>query len=416
MSKESKIVSNPEFNAAAAGVMEGCRVMAGFSDEPGQTTRLYLTPAVAQAHSYLRQRMEQLGMRVWVDAVGNLHGLYAAETTDAPRLLIASHIDTVPNSGGYDGVLGVMMGIAMVELLGGKKLPFAIEVIAFPEEEGVRFSLPFLGSRALVGTLQPELLQRRDAKGVTVADAIRNFGLNPDEIPAAKFSGDVLGYFEIHIEQGPVLESLDMRLGVVEAIVGQTRLEVKFRGKANHAGTTPMNLRQDALTGAAEWITTVEQSARRDASMVATVGRIETYPNVGNVVPSDVTCSLDIRHAEDAVRQQTVFALMRSAEILAARRGLQFAARTLLDQPAVPMHPTLTAKLADAAAAANVPLHRMTSGAGHDAMIVAPHMPTAMLFLRSPGGVSHHPEETVLAEDVTAALQVAMQFLQQLQS
>jgi allantoate deiminase len=150
--------------------------------------------------------------------------------------------------------------------------------------------------------------------------------------------------------------------------------------------------------------------------MVATVGRIETYPNVGNVVPSDVTCSLDIRHAEDAVRQQTVFALMRSAEILATRRGLQFAARTLLDQPAVPMHPKLTAKLADAALAAGVPLHRMTSGAGHDAMIVAPHMPTAMLFLRSPGGVSHHPEETVLAEDVTAALQVAMQFLQQLQS
>jgi len=416
VSKESKTVSNPEFNAAAAGVMEGCRVMAGFSDEPGQTTRLYLTPAVAQAHSYLRQRMEQLDMRVWVDAVGNLHGLYAAETTDAPRLLIASHIDTVPNSGGYDGVLGVMMGISMVEMLGGKKLPFAIEVIAFPEEEGVRFSLPFLGSRALVGTLQPELLQRRDAKGVTVADAIRNFGLNPDEIPAAKFSGEVLGYFEIHIEQGPVLESLDMRLGVVEAIVGQTRLEVKFRGKANHAGTTPMNLRQDALTGAAEWITTVEQSARRDASMVATVGRIETYPNVGNVVSSDVTCSLDIRHAEDAVRQQTVFALMRSAEILATRRGLQFAARTLLDQPAVPMNPTLTATLADAATAANVPLHHMTSGAGHDAMIVAPYMPTAMLFLRSPGGVSHHPEETVLAEDVTAALQVAMQFLQQLQS
>jgi len=398
--------------AAVASVMEGCRAMAAFSDDPGRTTRLYLTPAVKAAHGYLRERMERLGMAVTIDAVGNLHGFYTAEKANAPRLLIASHIDTVPDSGGFDGVLGVILGIALIELLSGKRLPFAIEVIAFPEEEGVRFRLPFLGSRALVGTLEQDLLQRKDANGISVAEAVRNFGLDPTQVPSVKTGSGVLGYFEMHIEQGPVLESLHAPVGVVEAIVGQTRLEVNFRGCANHAGTTPMHLRQDALAGAAEWITVVENAAKRKESLVATVGRIEALPGVGNVVPGEVVCSLDIRHAEDAVRQQAVQQLIDAGEALATRRGLVFTTKTLLDQPAEPMDSALTAVLAQAVESAGYAPHKMPSGAGHDAMIVAPFMPAAMLFLRSPGGISHHPDESVLTEDVLAALRVGMNFLE----
>jgi allantoate deiminase len=403
-------------HVAAATVIDGCRAMAIFTDEPGRTTRLYLTPAVQAAHGYLRQRMEQLGMQVSVDAVGNLHGLYPATQPDAPRLLIGSHIDTVPNSGGYDGVLGVMMGIVLIELLNGKRLPFAIEIIAFPEEEGVRFRLPFLGSRALVGTLEPNLLERKDADGISVAEAIRNFGLDPAQVPAAKMTANILGYLEMHIEQGPVLESLHAPLGVVEAIVGQSRLELNFRGCANHAGTTPMHLRQDALSGAAEWIVEVERAAKQHDGLVATVGRIEALPGVGNVVPGEVILSLDIRHADDAVRQSAVRSLLLAAKEISRRRGLVFEAKSLLKQPAVPMDAKLTQLLARAVESAGHPLHRMPSGAGHDAMIVAPHMPAAMLFLRSPGGISHHPDETVLAEDVAAALGVGMNFLELLSS
>ncbi len=247
--------------------------------------------------------MRSAGLDVRVDAVGNIRGFYRGTEESRPRFLIGSHIDTVPDAGAFDGVLGVAIGIELVQRLQGRKLPFGIEVIAFSEEEGVRFGVPFIGSRALVGTVDHELLNMKDSSGITLEQAIRDFGLDPDEIARARLDANVAGYMEFHIEQGPVLESLDAPIGVVEAIAGQSRMKFTFEGAANHAGTTPMHLRRDALAAAAEWIVSVEQEARSVPGLVATVGRIEATPGAGNVIAGRVVCSLDIRHANDAVRR-----------------------------------------------------------------------------------------------------------------
>jgi allantoate deiminase len=358
--------------------------------------------------------MERLGMDVRVDAAGNLRGLYAGREPGAARLLIGSHVDTVPGAGAFDGVLGVVLGIGLLEALRGRRLKCAVEIVAFSEEEGVRFGIPFLGSRALVGTLDGALLACKDAAGVTVAEAIRLFGLDPGRIGEAALSDGVVGYFEFHIEQGPVLDSLALPLGVVDAIAGQSRLTFVFRGRANHAGTTPMRLRHDALAGAAEWILAGEHLAGGTAGLVVTVGRITAKPGAGNVVPGEVEMSLDVRHADDATRRRAVDSLMDSAGRIAARRGLHVEWTTQLEQPAVPCDAGLTMTLGRAVAASGFQVHRLTSGAGHDAMILAQKVPVAMLFLRSPGGISHHPDETARPEDVAAAITAGLSFLNEI--
>lgn len=292
-----------------------------------------------------------------------------------------------------------------MEALADRPLPYAIEVIGFSEEEGVRFGVPFIGSRALCGNLdlKPEM-----------AEAIREFGLNPEELPQARMDDAVFAYLEFHIEQGPVLESLDLPLGVVERIVGQTRLHVSFEGQANHAGTTPASLRHDALTAAAEWISLVENRMQSQSGLVATVGKLEVRPNAANVIPGLVQLTLDVRHDSDVERQLAVQNLLTEAAALCARRGIQLRSEPYLDQPAVPMSENLVLLFSLAVASAGYPVHRMSSGAGHDAMIVAPICPAGMLFLRSPGGISHHPDETVLAADVEAALKTGLAMLEML--
>jgi allantoate deiminase len=389
-------------------VIGRCRVLAEFSEEPGFTTRTFLSEPMHAVHAQLRTWMEQAGMSVFTDHAGNLRGVYPSARPAAPRLFIGSHLDTVPRAGAFDGILGVMLGIALIERLGGRRQPFAIEVVGFSEEEGVRFGVPFIGSRALIGDIDDELRARI---GATIAA----FGLDPSRIGEARVREDAIGYLEFHIEQGPVLESLHLPLGIVEAIAGQSRLEVVFAGKANHAGTTPMNLRQDALAGAAEWITTVERQAHVIPGAVGTVGRIAVSPGAGNVIPSSAAASLDVRHANDAVRRDLVARLLRCAEQIAASRCLKVSSEHRLDQPAVAMDSTLTQLLERAVSSTGRPIHRMTSGAGHDAMIVARRMPAAMLFLRSPGGISHHPDESVLPADVVDALDVGMRFLAELE-
>jgi allantoate deiminase len=303
----------------------------------------------------------------------------------------------------------------LIETLGERRLPFGIEVIGFSEEEGVRFGVPFIGSRALIGDVDDALLARRDAAGISVREAITAFGLDPSRIDEAEAVGNTLGYLEFHIEQGPVLESLDLPLGVVEAISGQSRLDVLFQGKANHAGTTPMNMRTDALAGAAEWISTVEREAHAVPGAVATVGRLNVQPGAGNVIPGSARASLDVRHGEDAVRHELVKRLQRCAEQIGASRCLKVSWEQHLDQAAVAMDGNFVQLLERAVASAGCPVHRMASGAGHDAMIVARRMPAAMLFLRSPDGISHHPDESVRTEDVAAALEVGMHFLDELE-
>jgi allantoate deiminase len=329
-------------------------------------------------------------------------------------LLIGSHLDTVPNAGAYDGILGVVLAVSLLESLGGRRLPFGIEVLGFSEEEGVRFGTPFIGSRALVGRLDADLLGRQDTRGASVRQAIEDFGLNPAEIPQTSLQDDVLGYVEFHIEQGPVLENLGRPLGVVEAIVGQSRLAFTFVGRANHAGTTPMNLRYDALAAAAEWITAVERRAQSVPGLVATVGSLEAVPGATNIIAGEARVSLDVRHHGDDIRTRAVEELIREAEQIAKRRGLSVSSSTLLNQSAVAMDPFLTRQCEEAMRKTGCEPHRMASGAGHDAMILAEKVPSAMIFLRSPGGISHNPKESVSVEDVAKALESGLHLLEQL--
>ncbi|HWZ00408.1 MAG TPA: allantoate amidohydrolase [Edaphobacter sp.] len=398
----------------AARIITRCREIAACTEVPGEITRLFLTPPMHEVHELLREWMETAGMTVRVDAIGNLRGFWPGLVPGSPRLLIGSHLDTVPNAGAFDGILGVVLGVAIIEELRGALLPFAIEVIGFSEEEGVRFSKPFLGSLAVVEKLDAGTLERTDCSGINVLQAIEAFGLDPAQLPTAALAKDTFAYLEVHIEQGPVLESEDTSLGVVEALVGQSRMELIFTGQANHAGTTPMHLRHDAMAAAAEWIVAVEDYARSQNRLVATVGKMEAAPGAGNVIAGKVTASLDVRHAEDSAREAAIIAILKLAETAASRRGVHITSSKQLEQPAVPLDPHLTTLLNNAAAQKGFAARRMTSGAGHDAMILAPSIPSAMLFLRSPRGLSHHPDETVLPQDVEAALATAMEFLARL--
>ena len=389
-------------------IIERCRKLAAHTEEPGFITRTFLSEAMHAVHADVGTWMQHAGMKVSIDAVGNIRGYYAGATPDAPRLIIGSHLDTVPHAGAFDGILGVVLGVELVELLVGRRFPFAIEVVGFSEEEGVRFGVPFIGSRALIGDVDESL-------SALAAEAIRAYGLDPSKIGDARVIGPTIGYLEFHIEQGPVLESLNLSLGVVTAIAGQSRLEVRFEGHANHAGTTPMQLRHDALAGAAEWIGAVEREALAGRDLVATVGKVDARPGAGNVIAGSAALSLDVRHVDDGIRQQAVARLLDSAKQISGRRGLSVTSELRLDQPAAPMDAGLTEVLAEAVRASGHADHRMPSGAGHDAMIMAKHMPAAMLFLRSPGGISHHPDESVLAQDVAAALETGKYFLDQLE-
>lgn len=375
-----------------------CRELAAFSEEPDKITRTFLSPPMKDVHRVLGDRLRRAGLKVWIDAAGNLR---AADSTQ-PRLIVASHLDTVPDAGAFDGVLGVVLGVLLAEALAGQPRKLGLEIIGFSEEEGVRLGRPFIGSQAVTGTL--------DATAPGLEDAIRNFGLDPAELPQARLAPGAIGYLEFHIEQGPVLDRLDLPLAVVDSIAGQTRMELLFFGAANHAGTTPMNNREDALAGAAEWILEVEKEGRAREGLVATVGRIVNQPNASNAIPGQVRVSLDVRHACNEVREEAAAQLITAAYRIASRRGLALNIPRRLDQSTVPMDPSLCESLAAAVQAAGHPVHRMSSGAGHDAMIVAPHVPSTMLFIRSPGGISHSPQESVNEYDVEAALEVGLQF------
>ncbi len=393
----------------AEKVIARCRYLAQFTEEPGQIKRTFLSPAMRECMRAVQGWMEAAGMQVFTDAAGNLRGRYPGSSSTS--LMIGSHLDTVPNSGAFDGMLGVMMGLSLVEGLQGERLPFSIEVVGFSEEEGVRFHLPFIGSRALVGRIDSDLLATKDTDGISIAQALISFGLDPHKINECRLGEEVGGFLEFHIEQGILLESEDQSLGIVQAIAGQTRAELTFTGRARHAGTTPMRLRNDAVAGAAEWVVEVERVALETPGLVATVGDLRTHPGAGNVVAGQLRASLDVRHAEDAIRHRAVDTLLAQAESIARRRGLTVASRMQMDQPAVAMDARLCALAAEAIHDIGMHPVSMVSGAGHDAMILAERVPTTMIFLRSPAGISHHPEESVRLQDVHNALAAGGAFL-----
>jgi allantoate deiminase len=398
-------------DALAAQALHRCAELALATDDRGQILRTFLSPAMEDCHRRVREWMEFARMTVAVDRVGNIRGYYAAAQEPAARLIIASHLDTVPNAGKYDGILGVVLGIALVDALRGRELRFGIEVIGFSDEEGVRYGLPFIGSRAVIGQLGPPQLARPDGNGVRMATAIAAYGAAHPEAIETPLDPRARGYLEFHIEQGPVLEEAGLVLGVVETIAGQSRCSVTFRGRAGHAGTTPMSLRRDALAAAAEWLVAVESAALAVPGLVATAGKIICEPGAPNVIPGMVRLSLDVRHADDSVRRGAVESMLVSAESIASHRRIEVEHCIEYDQAAVALDEKLTALAEAALSEAGIPPKRMTSGAGHDAMIVASRVPAAMIFLRSPGGISHHPDEAVLAEDVAAALRAGLNFL-----
>jgi allantoate deiminase len=393
-----------------------CRKLATFSEDRDSIRRTFLSPPMRDCHREITRWMEPLGMEIRIDPAGNLRGFYAGSKSGAPGLLLGSHLDTVPNAGAYDGILGVAIAVSLLEALDGRRLPFGIEVVGFSEEEGVRFGVPFIGSRALVGRLDETLLQHQDSQGISVRKAIQEFGLNPAEISQACLTREYFGYVEFHIEQGPALEKLDYPLAAVESIVGQTRLELAFHGRSNHSGTTPMNLRYDALAAAAEWITAVENMARSSTGLLATVGKIEAKPGATNVIAGEARLTLDVRHSSDAIRMQAANDLIEQAKNIAERRALTMEWTSLLEQQTVPMDAFLVNEIERAIQATSSAPHRMASGAGHDAMILAEKIPAAMIFLRTPGGISHDPAEAVAVEDVQKAIECGIHLLDQFAS
>jgi allantoate deiminase len=403
-------------NVGAPRIMERIAALAQITEEAGQLTRTFGSPAMRRANDLVASWMREAGMTTREDAIGNLIGHYEA-ARPGRSFLLGSHLDTVRNAGAFDGPLGVILGLECVQQLHTTRahLPFAIDVVGFCDEEGVRFQSTYLGSRALAGALTEADLQRKDHAGVVLAHAIGGFGGQLGDLAAARIEpGRVLGYTEVHIEQGPVLEQKGLSVGVVSAIAGQSRIKLRCSGQAGHAGTTPMHLRRDALCAAAEFILAVENCARSTVGLVATNGEIQAAPNASNVIPGEVTLTLDVRHQTDEVRAAACERLQRSFEDLARRRGVSATWELVQQTPSVPCDRELTGVLKSAAQKYQPDVIEMTSGAGHDAAVMARIVPAAMLFVRCQGGVSHHPDESAKVEDIAVALEVMNDFLQRL--
>jgi allantoate deiminase len=365
------------------------------------------------AHEAAGEWMSEAGMTVRRDNVGNLRGRFegAGETT----LLLGSHLDSVRNAGKYDGPLGVVVAIAAVQRLhdAGKRLPFAIEVLGFADEEGLRFGSTYLGSRAVAGTFDLADLDRTDPDGITMRNAIRAFGGDPDHIIESKWHGGrLLGYCEVHIEQGPVLEARDLPVGVVSAIAGQERHRVTFTGEAAHAGTTPMDKRRDALAAAAIFVQAVESYAAGYQGLVATVGQLDVKPGAANVIPGEVTLSLDVRHPQDSDRVLASRHLLDIAAQIATHRHIALATKQISDDASVQCSPRLVSTLLRAVQDLGHPVVELASGAGHDAVAMSALTEVGMLFVRCKGGVSHNPAESVKTEDVAVAIDVLSRFLE----
>ena len=394
-------------------VIERCHYLAECTDEPGVITRPFASDAMRRAHELVKDWMGEAGMTVARDNVGNLRGRY--QGLGERTLLLGSHLDSVRDAGKYDGPLGVITAIAAVQRLHdeGRRLPFAIEVIAFADEEGLRYGSTYLGSRAVAGRFDARDLQRVDADGIAMGDAIRAFDGDPDRIAEDSLAGrELLGYVEVHIEQGPVLEARGLPVAVVSAIAGQSRSEIELTGMSGHAGTVPMDGRRDALAGAAELVLAVEAAAATQAGMVATVGKLSVEPGVANVIPGRALLTLDARHPDDRVRVEFVEAMLARARDLARRRRLSIEVRSISENAAVRCSPRLVALLSQAIKGLGQRPLELASGAGHDAVVMSALTDVGMLFVRCKGGVSHNPAESVTTEDVEVALDVLSRFLE----
>ncbi len=401
-------------------IMAGADVLAQWSDETTGLTCAYMTEAHCKSAAQLALWMSDAGMQVAIDAVGNVVGRYISDAPRAKTLITGSHYDTVRNGGKYDGREGILLPIAIVNYLHqrGERLPYHLEVIAFAEEEGVRFKSTFLGSRAIVGQFDMALLDKTDADGITLYEALVSAGHPPENISAiARNPNDILGFVEVHIEQGPVLLQQDMPVGIVTSIAGNSRYMITLTGMAGHAGTTPMPMRKDAAAAAAEIVLLVEYRCSQAASLVGTVGQLQVPGGSVNVIPAACSLSLDIRAADDVTRMSAVADILAGINAICTRRGIGFTVEETLSISATPCAPWLMRQLTAAAENKGIPGLALTSGAGHDAMMMAAITDVAMLFTRcGNGGISHHPLETMTADDGEASALIFLEFLRKFQS
>ena len=390
--------------------------LAAISETPAHLTRIFLSPEHRTAAELILTWMRDAGMRAHLDAIGNVCGRYEGEQPGLPCLMLGSHYDTVRDAGRWDGPLGLLTAISCVGDLDrrGRRLPFAIEVTGFADEEGVRFASTLLGSRAVAGTFNESMLATKDSTGISMRDALIQFGLDPDHIgAAARIRSELLAYIELHIEQGPVLEAQNLPVGVVTAIAGATRLAARLTGMAGHAGTVPMALRRDALAGAAECISKMEEVCRTDqGGLVGTVGYIHAMPGATNVIPGQVHFTMDLRAPTDTHRKRAVTDIVRQIEAIARRRHLALQVDVTHENRTVPCAPWLKAQVAAAVAAEGYPVFELPSGAGHDGMAMVDIADIAMLFVRCRGGISHHPDEHVELADADAGARVLLRVIE----
>jgi OHCU decarboxylase len=398
-------------------VMEWAETLAGWSDEDDGLTCAYLTAAHRKTAAALAAWMQESGMQVSIDAVGNVIGRYPSDRPDARTLMTGSHYDTVRNGGKYDGREGILVPIAVIRHLQerGEKLPFHVEVVGFSEEEGVRFKSTFLGSNAVAGRFDMSLLERTDADGVSMRSALLDAGHDTDRIAhIARDPDELLGFVEVHIEQGPVLLERDLPVGIVSSIAGCCRYLIELAGVAGHAGTTPMPMRRDAAAAAAEIVLFVERRCAMAPSLVGTVGQLDVPNGSVNVIPGACRLSLDVRAADDALRDAALADIVREIDAICARRNIEVKLECILKAAAVPCAPALMRQLCASVARAGVEPFELCSGAGHDAMAMASITDVAMLFTRcGNGGISHNPLEIMTADDADVSARVLLDFLRE---
>ena len=408
--------NQPHNDLLGAGIVRRIDALAALSESPDNLTRVFLTEQHRSAAELLMSWMRAAGMSAQMDAIGNVCGRYEGNAPGLPCLMLGSHYDSVRDAGKWDGPLGVITAIGCVEDLHRRevRLPFAVEIVAFADEEGTRFGSTLLGSRAVAGTFVESALAVRDRDGVSMRDALLAFGLDPDHIgAAARAPAEILAYLELHIEQGPVLEAQHLPVGVVTAIAGATRLAVELHGTAGHAGTVPMPMRRDALTGAAECILAVEEFCRSDrGGLVGTVGYINAMPGATNVIPGRVSFTLDIRASKDSYRKMAVTDIVREIETIARQRNLDLQINVTHENRTAPCAPWLQRQIGAAIAAEGYRVFELPSGAGHDGMAMIDIADIAMLFVRCRGGVSHNPAEHVDDADVAAGAGVLLRVIE----
>jgi allantoate deiminase len=404
-----------EVTIAARRIWDRCEALGRISELPGGLTRIFLSPEQRLANELVLGWMREAGMAARLDPIGNVVGRYEGERPGLPCLMLGSHLDTVRDAGKYDGMLGVVAAIECVASLNarGVRLPFAIEVVGFADEEGVRFNATLLGSRAVAGTFKAEVLAATDRDGVTMREALERFGLNPSQIQkAARRRAEVLAYAELHIEQGPVLEAEGLPVGVVSGIFGANRYTVEVDGMAGHAGTVPMTLRQDALAAAAECVLAVERVCARTRDLVGTVGRVEALPGAVNVIPGKARFTLDVRALLDSVRREAVLDLLAEFEGIGRRRGVRIKATKVHEGDTAACAPWLMEQLGAAIGAEGLRVRELPSGAGHDGMAMIDLAPIGMLFVRCEKGISHNPAEAITLADVETSARVFLRFVE----